>query len=206
MTRAIVVDDHAVVRGGLRAVLERAGIEVVEEAATGAEALDVVARTPCDVAVVDLSLPDLPGDEVVRRIQQSGPAAVAHLLHDTPTWIRAALRAGARGLVTRSAPASEVVEAVRQAAQGRSFVSPSLTDVVLTLARIGAEDDDLGPSDRAILMGIAQGASNRDIGARLALAERTVEAARARLRVLLGASTTADLVRAAVVRGLVDAD
>jgi len=206
VTRAIVVDDHAVVRGGLRAVLERAGIEVVEEAATGAEALDVVARTPCDVAVVDLSLPDLPGDEVVRRIQQSGPAAVAHLLHDTPTWIRAALRAGARGLVTRSAPASEVVEAVRQAAQGRSFVSPSLTDVVLTLARIGAEDDDLGPSDRAILMGIAQGASNRDIGARLALAERTVEAARARLRVLLGASTTADLVRAAVVRGLVDAD
>ncbi len=182
MTRVILVDDHPVFRNGLRALLEASGIDVVGEAATGAEAVDLAARLTPDVVLMDLGLPDMSGVEAVGQIVAARPATrvlVISLYQDDGS-VETALRAGARGYVVKDAPAAEVVAAVHAVASGSAVIGGSLAGRLADLVhgRGGEIPEDDFPSltsrERQILALIAKGLTNSAIAERLGLSGKTV--------------------------------
>lgn len=207
MKRLLAVDDHEVVLEGIRNLFEREGFEVTT-APTATAAVGLAAEQVFDVAVVDLGLPDLPGEEAIRQLTELPvpPAVVAHAMGDEKEALRNAIRAGARGVASKAASREDLVSAVRAVAAGDAFVSPALAHVVLELAR-GRNQGRVGglaEMDRSVLRGIARGDRTERIAGRLGVSSRTVEAARARLKTQLGARGTADLVRLALAEGLLD--
>ena len=182
MTRIILVDDHPVFRNGLRALLQASGMDVVGEAATGADAVDLAARLTPDVVLMDLGLPDMSGVEAVGRIVAARPATrvlVISLYQDDGS-VDTALRAGARGYVVKDAPAEEVVAAVQAVASGSAVIGGSLAgrlaDLVQARARELAEEDfpSLTTRERQILGLVAKGLTNSAIAERLGLSGKTV--------------------------------
>jgi len=182
VTRIILVDDHPVFRNGLRALLQASGMDVVGEAATGADAVDLAARLTPDVVLMDLGLPDMSGVEAVGRIVAARPATrvlVISLYQDDGS-VDTALRAGARGYVVKDAPAEEVVAAVQAVASGSAVIGGSLAgrlaDLVQARARELAEEDfpSLTTRERQILGLVAKGLTNSAIAERLGLSGKTV--------------------------------
>lgn len=182
MTRVIIVDDHPVFRNGVRSLLEASGIDVVGEAASGAEAIDLAARSNPDVVLMDLGLPDMSGVEATGRIVAGRPATrvlVVSLYQDDGS-VEQAIRAGARGYVVKDAPADEVVAAVQAVASGSAVIGGSLVDRLATLvhARAGEirEGDfpGLTSRERQVLALVANGMSNSAIAERLGLSGKTV--------------------------------
>lgn len=182
MTRVILVDDHPVFRNGLRALLQASGIDVVGEAATGADAVDLAAQLTPDVVLMDLGLPDMSGVEAVGQIVAARPATrvlVISLYQDDGS-VEAALRAGARGYVVKDAPAEEVVAAVQAVASGSAVIGGSLAGRLADLVRgrggeIPEEDfPNLTSRERQILALIAKGLTNSAIAERLGLSGKTV--------------------------------
>ncbi|WP_392545352.1 response regulator [Oryzobacter telluris] len=179
--RVFLLDDHDVVREGLRFLLERHDIEVVGEAATAAEA---VARIPAlrpDVAVLDARLSDGSGIEVCRAIRSVDPSIKALILtsYDDDDALFAAIMAGASGYVLKDIRSNDLVGAIRQVAAGNSLIDPSLTARVLERVRSGdtgaPELAGLTEQERRLLGFIAQGMTNRQIGEQMFLAEKTVK-------------------------------
>jgi len=182
MTRVILVDDHPVFRNGLRALLEASGIDVVGEAATGADAVELAAQLAPDVVLMDLGLPDMSGVEAVGQIVAARPATrvlVISLYQDDGS-VETALRAGARGYVVKDAPAEEVVAAVHAVASGSAVIGGSLADRLADLVhgRDGEIPEEEFPSlttrERQILALIAKGLTNSAIAERLGLSGKTV--------------------------------
>lgn len=182
MTRVILVDDHPVFRNGLRALLQASGIDVVGEAATGEEAVDMTAQLNPDVVLMDLGLPDMSGVEAVGQIVAAQPAArvlVISLYRDDRS-VDTALRAGARGYVVKDAPAEEVVAAVQAVASGSAVIGGSLAGRLANLVhgRDGEILEDSFPSltsrERQILGLLAKGMTNSAIAERLGLSGKTV--------------------------------
>jgi DNA-binding NarL/FixJ family response regulator len=205
--RILAVDDHAVALEGIRAVLSRdPALEVVSTAATGEDALRQASAERFDAVVVDLDLPDLASDEVIRRLAGSDtpPAIVAYAMASEAEPIRAAIAAGARGIASKAGSRDDLLDVVRSALAGDSFVSPVLANVVLDLARGTGSALGLDDFERSVLRGVARGDRAERIASDLGVSTRTVESARARLKSRLGAKGTADLVRAAMAAGLVD--
>lgn len=179
--RVFLLDDHEVVRRGLRDLLESEGLDVVGEAATAAEAMVRIRALRPDVAVLDARLPDGTGIDVCREVRSSVPAVACLILtsYDDDTALFAAIMAGAAGYVLKEIRGNELVAGIRSVAQGRSLLDPSLTQRVLARLRDGAALDprlaSLTEQERRVLDGIADGLTNRQIATRLSLAEKTVK-------------------------------
>lgn len=205
----LLIDDHVVVREGLRALLERQqGVTVVAEAGSvdDAVALDVHA----DVVVADLMLPDERGAEVVRRIKQRHPDAAVLVLTmvDNPTDVQMCLAAGASGYLLKETASTELVDAVRRVAAGSDYLQPSLGAALArwrdTPGRVRARViDDLSEREREVLRLIALGHTNAEIASMLFVSVRTVENHRASVMRKLGLRTRAELVRHANEAGVV---
>lgn len=176
--RVLLVDDHALVRSGLRAVLATTDdCEVVGEAATGEEA---VARTPSlrpDVVVMDLSMPGAGGVEATRGVRAASPTTRVLVLttFSDDDRVRAALAAGATGYLLKDATPDDVVAAVRAAARDEAPIDPRVARALLPGARVADPGPDLPPRERDVLVRIARGMSNRQIATELGIAERTVK-------------------------------
>lgn len=180
--RVFLLDDHDVVRRGLRDLLEAAdGFEIVGEAATADEALRRIPPTQPEVAILDVRLPDGNGVEVCRDIRSRSPEIACLILtsFSDDEALFDAIMAGASGYLLKQIRESDLVGAIRQVASGRSLLDPALTEKVLERLRTGsAEDERLGqltPQERRILELIGEGLTNRQIGERIHLAEKTVK-------------------------------
>jgi DNA-binding NarL/FixJ family response regulator len=194
--RLLIADDHGIVRGGLRVLLDRqADMEVVAEAADGAEALAAALEHRPDVAVLDVTMPRLTGLDVARRLAEEAPRVRVLVLsmHDDEHLVGEALQAGALGYVVKHQAGTELVEAVRAVARGERF-APAFADGAV---------QPLSPREREVLTLIADGHRNRDIAALLGMAEKTVESHRGNILRKLGMRDRVELVRYAIRRGLV---
>jgi two-component system, NarL family, response regulator NreC len=207
----VVADDHGVVRAGLRLLLEAAdGLHVVGEAGDAESALRSVLGHKPSVLVLDLNMPGVVSSlEVIPRVGvvSAGTRVVVLTMQEDPVFAREALRAGAAGYVLKEAADSELVEAVRRAAAGGTYLNPRL-GAALATAAVGpaAAPDDLTVREVEILRLVALGHTNAEIAGQLFLSVRTVESHRARIGQKLGLSVRAELVRYALDRGLLDDD
>lgn len=205
----LLMDDHVVVREGLRALLERQDdIHVLAEASSVAEAVGLEVEP--DVVVADLVLPDDRGAEVVRRLNERHPNAAILVLTmvDNPTDVQLCLAAGARGYLLKETASSELVDAVRKVAGGEDYLQPSLGAALAKWrdapGRVRARAvDDLTQREREVLRLIALGHTNAEIATMLFVSVRTVENHRASVMRKLGLRTRAELVRHATESGLV---
>ncbi len=203
--RVVLADDHEVVREGLALVLDQAGgIDVVGTAGDVAAALLVVAAQQPDVLVLDLRMPGGSTLEALPRFAQLAPrtAVVILTMHHHPASARAALAAGAHGYVLKEAAGSELVQAVRLAHAGTTYLAPRLGAHVAAAADGGP--DGLAPRELAVLRLLALGYTNPEIGERLHLSPRTVESYRARIQQKTGSGSRAQLVRYALDHELFD--
>ena len=182
MTRVFLLDDHEIVRRGLRELLETEDdLEVVGEASTAAEALARIPATQPEVAVLDVRLPDGSGVEVCRDIRSAHPEVHCIMLtsYADDEALFDAIMAGAAGYVLKQVRGSELVDGIRRVAQGQSLLDPTLTSRVLERLRHAPEEDErftsLTEQEKRILMLLAEGMTNRQIAAEMFLAEKTVK-------------------------------
>ena len=207
--RVLLADDHDVVRQGFRALLEREGVEVVGEAANGREAVRLAEALDPDVAVLDLSMPGLNGLDAARTILQSRPklGVVLLTMHTEEQHIVAALRAGVRGYVVKTQAADALTHAIRQVAEGFTYLSPSVTQLVVNAYLAGREApaNPLTPRECEVLQLVAEGRTTKEIATLLDLTVKTAESYRARIMEKLDIHDTAGLVRYAIRRGVIQA-
>lgn len=207
-----LADDHAVVRDGLRFLLEaQPDISVIGDAASGREAVRQVAQICPDVVVMDVAMPELNGIEAARRIAQDCPSTRVIILsmHSTTEHVFRALQAGARGYVLKESAGIEVVNAVRAVHAGRRYLSQKISDRLIddyVVQRHAAETESplarLSPREREVLQLVVEGKSNADIADILFLSPKTVETYRSRLMQKLGISDLPGLVKFAIQHGL----
>ena len=205
--RILIVDDHAVVRRGVRALLEsQDGWQVVGEAATGREAVELALHLEPDVIVMDVSLPELNGLEATRRILKQSPRIeiVMLTMHYSEELAQNALQAGARGYVLKSDADQDLVAAVEHLRQHRPFLTSAVTEIVLNdyVGRSNAATDALHSAltarERELIQLIAEGRSNKEAARALGIKVKTVEAHRANIMRKLRLRTLTDLVRYAI--------
>jgi DNA-binding NarL/FixJ family response regulator len=207
MNQLLVVDDHAIVRSGIRRLLgERADIQVLE-AANGEEAMQVVADRPISLIVLDLNLPGLGGLELLRRLVRVAPKTpiLVFSQHAEAIYATKAIEAGARGFVSKNAMPEEFLEAVDAVLAGAVAIEKSVQREMAV--RDLAEDAYLKPlteRDMEILRLLAAGNSLSEIAAKLGIAYKTVANTLSRIKEKLGVGQTSDLIRIAVGRGLTD--
>src|SRR4051812_27391829 len=204
----VIADDHAVVRSGLRMLLEaEEGLHVVAEAGTVPDAMRMVRAHRPRVAVLDLNMPGGSILEAIPQLRESTPetAIVVLTMQDDPAFARQALQSGAAGFVLKEAADEELLQAVRLAVRGETYLNPKLG------ARIAAAPpeptgppDDLSERELDVLRLIALGHTNAEIGGQLYLSVRTVETHRAHIQQKTRRSTRAELVRYAIEHGLID--
>jgi two-component system, NarL family, response regulator NreC len=210
--RVLVADDHAVLRAGLRLLINgQADMEVVGEAANGLEALARAKETRPDVVLFDLTMPRTDGIATIGQFVrlQPSPGVVVLTMHDDSAYLNAALQAGARGYVVKRAADLELLSAVRAVANGRISVTASSS---IPSARKGAHADGQGraagaglsPREQQVLRLLAQGFTNREIAERLKVGEKSVETYRARVAEKLHVRGRANLVRFALQMGFLD--
>jgi two-component system response regulator NreC len=207
----LLADDHTMVRKGLRTLLDAEDdIEVVGEAEDGREAVDQASKLHPDIVVMDITMPGLNGLEATHQIKQRFPEmqVVVLTMHTAEEYVFQILRAGASAYVVKRAAPSELIAAVRAAHRSESFLSPSVSRMVinqyLRKPQAAAEDhyQELTPREREILQLIAEGYSNQRIAELLCLSIKTVQTHRANLMRKLGIYTTAELTRYAIHRGV----
>ena len=205
--RVVLADNHALVRQGVRALLERAGFEIAGEACDGQEAVAVVAEARPDVAVLDVSMPLLNGIDAARAIQQTAPGTRTILLtrHDEVQYVSEALRAGVKGYVLKNQSAPDLVQAIEHVGGGGIYLSPNISRALVDayLGKAEAEADPLTARERQVLQMVGEGKSTKDVARLLGISTKTAESHRARLMRKLDIHETATLVRYAIRRGLV---
>jgi len=205
--RVLLADDHDVVRQGFRALLEREGVDVVGEAADGREAVRLAAALQPDVAVLDLSMPGLNGLDAARTMLQARPklGVIMLTMHTDEQHIVAALRAGVRGYVVKTQAAAALTEAIRQVAEGFTYLTPSVTQLVVDAYLAGREapPNPLTPRECEVLQLVAEGRTTKEIAGLLDLTVKTAESYRARIMEKLDIHDTAGLVRYAIRRGVI---
>jgi len=207
--RVLLADDHAVVRRGFRMILDsQADLEVVGEVANGREAVAAAQELQPDVIVMDVTMPELNGIEATRRIAEIAPRArvLALSMHKDAVYVREILRAGAKGYLLKDSEEGDLIAAVRSVARGEGFLSPGVSDAVLTDYRKHVTNalDLLTSREREVLQHIAEGKTNKEIATSLNLSVYTVEAHRGRLMEKLNLHSSGELVRFAVRNGLID--
>jgi len=207
--RIVIVDDHSVVRRGVRALLEsQPGWEVVAEAQTGREAVEVVRRLQPDIVVIDLSLPELNGLDATRQILKESPRTEVLMLtmHHSEELVRDVLQAGARGYVLKSDADASLISAVDNLRHHKPFLTPNVAEFVLDdYLRRGDQPDATAlphtrvtAREREIIQLLAEGKSNKEAASILDVSVKTIEAHRANLMRKLHLRSFSDLVRYAV--------
>ena len=211
-TRLLIVDDHAVVRSGLRMLLENEkDVEIVGEAGSAAEAIDAVAHLKPDVILMDIGLPDLSGIDATREIKQrfSEIAIVALTIHEDEEYFFKMLEAGATGYVPKRAAPEELITAIRAAAMGQVYLYPSLAKLLVRdylNADHSMEDQtqsDITRREQEILTHLAEGASNDEIAQALVISPKTVARHRENIMHKLNLHSRAELVRYAIRKGII---
>ncbi len=209
MIRVLIADDHAVVRQGLKQILgDTPEMVVAGEATTGQEALDKVRAEPWDVVVLDISMPDRSGLDVLKIVRAEWPELPVLVLSMYPEdqYARRVLKAGASGYLTKNSAADELVKAIRKVVRGGKYVSPSLAErLALDLGTDPSRLPHEALSDREfqVLQLIATGKSARAIAAELSLSVKTVSTYRARVLEKLNLRTTAELIHYALQNHLI---
>jgi two-component system response regulator NreC len=218
--RLLLVDDHAVIRTGLRMLLEsQRDMVIVGEAASGLEALDLTAQLKPDIIVMDITLPDISGIEATRRIKRVYPeiAIVALTIHEDEQYFFEMLQAGATGYVPKRAAPDDLIYAIRAAATGEIYLYPSLAKALVSdyLSRrdAGPEPGELDEQliaqltarEQEVLELLAEGLSNEGIADRLVISRHTVARHRENLMRKLGLHNRSELVKYAIRKGMISA-
>ena len=208
--RVLVADDHAIVRTGIRHVLEsEAGFTVVGEASNGAEAIELARSLQPDVAVLDISMPGATGLQVTQELRRLAPDTRVLILsmHDNTEYVLESVRAGAHGYILKDTAATELRGAIHAVRGGESYFSPPIARRLTAVVRGTVEEEDLlgqlTGRERQVLVGVAQGRTNREIALELGISHRTVETHRESLMRKLGIRTVAGLTRVALEAGLI---
>lgn len=214
-TRILIADDHAIVREGVRMILAAEhDFDVVGEASSGEQALELIETLRPHVVVMDISMPGIGGIEATEKIKQRHPGVnvLALTMHEDENYVFRLLRAGASGYVLKRAAATDLVAAVRAASRGEAFLYPSVARDVIAdyLRRVEAGEekeryDGLTSREREILTLIAQGLSNQEIAKNLYISIKTVQTHRAHILEKLGLHDRTELVRYAIRKGLIEA-
>lgn len=205
----LIADDHRLVRQGLKALLEAGGFNVIAEASTGREAINLSQQYHPNVAVLDVSMPVLNGFDASREILHASPKIKVILLtmHTEPQYILEGLRIGAHGFVLKSHSAEDLVCAIRETVRGRTYMSPEVSQVLVEAYQSNLElpSEQLTARERQVLQLIAEGRGSKEAANVLELSTKTVETYRARIIEKLNIHHTAGLVRYAVRRGMIEA-
>jgi two-component system, NarL family, response regulator NreC len=212
MIKVLIADDHAIVRTGLRTLIHaEPTMELVGEATGGYEAIDLVENMRPDMLVLDLSMPDLDGISVTKKIRPQHPSLHILILtiHEDEALLRAALKAGAGGYILKHAAESELISAINTILHGDLYVDPSMVRKLFNedLNPVPAATTSaisLTPRETEVLKLIVQGYTNRQIGEELSISIRTAESHRSNLSEKLGLHSRVDLVRYAREHGLID--
>jgi len=208
----MIVDDHAMVRKGLRMMLEaQSDMQVVGEAGSVQEALEVAARVRPQIITLDLSMPGPSGVASVERLRKAVPDAriIVVTMHDDPAYVRTAIAMGAAGYVNKSAADTELIAAIRAVSRGRVFIdvgdAATLESILAPGTAPGGKSpvESLSAREREVLQQVARGFTNQQIADEVGLSVKTIESYRARLMKKLGLKERSDLVRLAIELGLV---
>ncbi|HEY1110640.1 MAG TPA: response regulator transcription factor [Opitutaceae bacterium] len=207
--RIFLVEDHGVVREGIKRLLERrSDMEVVGESEDGLQALEKIQETQPDVVMMDISLPGSSGIELTQRVRQHCPSTrvIALTVHEDEGYIREILRHGAVGYLLKRIPTEELALAVRTVADGGTYIDPRVASKVVRVI-VDANNREPSPSpalserEERVLQAIAKGHSNKEIAALLNIGVKTVETYKARAMEKLGLKSRVDIVRTATARG-----
>lgn len=213
-TRLLLVDDHAVVRSGLRMLLENErDVEIIGEAATAAEALEAASRLKPNVILMDIGLPDMSGIDATREIKKRCPevSIVALTIHEDEEYFFKMLEAGASGYVPKRAAPEELVTAIRAAATGQVYLYPSLAKLLVRDFLSGGRPSsdqtasDLTNREQEVLTYLAEGANNEEIAGSLVISRKTVARHRENIMRKLNLHSRAELVRYAIRKGIIKA-
>ena len=206
----LLVDDHAMFRAGIKALLEAEGrVEVIGEASSGDEAVDLVRQLKPNVVVMDLSMPDSNGLEATRRIAalELDTNVLVLTVHAEEEYLVPVVEAGASGYLTKTSADTDLLEAIRVVARGQVFLPPKATTLLLKRYKAAKSDDapgvqDLSAREQEVLALTAEGFSSREIGKKLFISPKTVDTYRSRIMDKLGLSHRSELVRFALRVGL----
>jgi DNA-binding NarL/FixJ family response regulator len=212
MTRILLADDHELVRQGIAAMLTSASdIEIVGQARTGREAIEYTRRDLPDVVLMDVKMPDMDGLEATRRIKEERPrtAVIMVTMHDNPSYLRDAVRAGAAGYLLKDVSGEELIDAVRQVASGGAFIESQMLKGMLSEMKPTGQPatsaaKNLTKREREILSLVAEGMSNREIAEKLVLSPETVKSHVAAILEKLNVSDRTQAAIYAVRNGLVE--
>jgi DNA-binding NarL/FixJ family response regulator len=207
--RVLLADDHAVVRAGLKALVDaQPDLEVVAEAGDGRTALRLAADVRPDVAVLDFAMPDLNGAQTAEQLQGVSPGtkALALTVHEDRSYLKQVLQAGASGYVLKRSAAEELIHAIRAVAAGGVYLDPAMAGQVVggfvgDAAPGGPSQAELSEREAEVLRLIAQGFANKEIAARLGVSIKTVETYKARSMQKLDLNSRVDIIRYALHRG-----
>src|SRR5262249_47746247 len=216
MIRILLADDHEIVRRGMRQMLEsQDGWEVCAEAKNGRQAVEMAAKYRPNVAVIDLTMPELNGFEATRQIRRDSPQTevLIFTMHDTENLIWNVLSAGARGYVLKTDASQHLVSAVASLSRHRPFFTDKVSEVLLETFLKTSKDrveesaatSVLSPREREILQLLAEGRSNKEVAARLTISIKTVETHRAAIMRKIGVNSVVELVHYAIRNELVTA-
>jgi two-component system response regulator NreC len=217
--RILIVDDHSILRAGLRMLINaQTDMEVVDEAADGYEALEKVRNLNPDIVLLDISMPGISGIKAIEQIVQICPQTriLVLTMHDDPAYLRSVLAAGGSGYVVKKSADSELLSAIRTVYRGRPFVDPALgASLVSDLlnkktsrkqTQSGALEKLLSKREREVLQLLAHGFTNQQIADKIFVSVKTVETYRSRLLEKLGLRNRADLIRYALEIGILSSD
>lgn len=212
--RVLLVDDHALVRGGIRSLLEKMpGVEVVGEASNGREALDLVKSASPNLVLMDIAMSHLGGLEALPRIIKNFPSVKVIMLsaHANEEYVIRALRSGASGYILKDAATAELELMIKSVTEGRTYLSPTISQTVIDsyLNRVGDVSgplEQLTARQREILQMIAEGRNTKEIASTLDISIKTVEAHRLQLMARLKIHDVPGLVRYAIRSGLVSSE
>jgi DNA-binding NarL/FixJ family response regulator len=209
-TTLLLADDHRLVREGLRRLLEaRSDLSVVAEVDDGQEAVHAALARKPDLALIDLTMPRLPGAEAIRRIRAASPTrCIAVSMHELIGQVRQAFEAGASGYVVKSAAPAELLTAVDAVRAGRTFLSPAVAHfaadaIANTAVHNGRQRNAITPREREVLVMVAEGLSTKEIASALGVSIKTIETHRANLMTKLKIRKASGLVRVAIQEGLI---
>lgn len=211
--RLLLVDDHAVVRGGLRMLLDNEpDMQIIGEASSGLEAVRLVASLRPDLVIMDISLPDISGIEATQRIKQTHPevGVVALTIHEDQQYFFEMLQAGASAYVPKRAAPADLINAIRAVHSGDVYIYPTLARLLVNdfLSRAGEEDtkntiDGLTSREQEVLSMLADGRTNEEIAESLVISPHTVARHRENLMSKLGLHSRSELVKYAIRKGLI---